>query len=135
MTNNTALMTIHYPEVDSAAALAASMDATAQSAKVAVAGQPGSVAKLTAQDLADREDSREPLRDIRSRSGQTLRELSENAAISPGYLSELERGRKEVSSELLASVCAALGVTVSDLMMEAATAMALHSASPELAAM
>ena len=81
MTNNTALMTIHYPEVDSAAALAASMDATAQSAKVAVAGQPGSVAKLTAQDLADREDSREPLlrealgetlRDIRSRSGQTL---------------------------------------------------------------
>ncbi|MDK8819480.1 helix-turn-helix transcriptional regulator [Corynebacterium amycolatum] len=120
------------------------MDATAPSARVAVAEQPESVAKLTAQDLAERGESREPLlrealgetlRDIRSRSGQTLRELSENAAISPGYLSELERGRKEVSSELLASVCAALGVTVSDLMMEAATAMALHSASPELAAM
>lgn len=144
MTNNPTLMTIRYPEVDCAAALEASMDAAAPSTRVAVAEQPGTVAKLSAQDLAERGESREPLlrealgetlRDIRSRSGQTLRELSENAAISPGYLSELERGRKEVSSELLASVCAALGVTVSDLMMEAATVMALHSASPELAAM
>lgn len=53
MTNNTALMTIRYPEVDSAAALQASMDATAPSARVAVAEQPESVAKLTAQDLAE----------------------------------------------------------------------------------
>ncbi len=128
MTNNTALMTIRYPEVDSAAALEASMDAAAQSARVAVAEQPESREPLLREALG------ETLRDIRSRTGQTLRELSENAAISPGYLSELERGRKEVSSELLASVCAALGVTVSDLMMEAATAMALHAASPELAA-
>ncbi|WP_297452409.1 helix-turn-helix transcriptional regulator [uncultured Corynebacterium sp.] len=104
------------------------MDAAAQSARVAVAEQPESREPLLREALG------ETLRDIRSRTGQTLRELSENAAISPGYLSELERGRKEVSSELLASVCAALGVTVSDLMMEAATAMALHAASPELAA-
>lgn len=82
-----------------------------------------------------REALGETLRDVRNRCGLTLRELSEHAAISPGYLSELERGRKEVSSELLASVCGALGITVSDLMMEAASAMALHAASPELAAM
>ncbi|MEJ5919663.1 helix-turn-helix transcriptional regulator [Corynebacterium sp. H78] len=75
------------------------------------------------------------LRDIRNRNGLTLRELSDRAAISPGYLSELERGRKEVSSELLASVCNALDVAVSDVIIEAAGAMVLHAASPELAVM
>lgn len=130
MSNNTALMTVRYPKVDGPKVDGA---ASAESARVALADQLGSVTQSREPLL--REALGETLRDIRSRSGQTLRELSENAAISPGYLSELERGRKEVSSELLASVCAALGVTVSDLMMEAATAMALHSASPEMAAM
>ena len=78
-----------------------------------------------------REALGEALRDIRTRNGMTLRELSDLAAISPGYLSELERGRKEVSSELLASVCQGLSVTVSDVMIDAAGAMAIHAfASP-----
>ena len=51
--------------------------------------------------------------------------------MSPGYLSELERGRKEVSSELLASVCHALGASVSDVLIEAAGSMALHNVERE----
>ncbi|KGF17650.1 helix-turn-helix domain-containing protein [Corynebacterium freneyi] len=82
-----------------------------------------------------REALGEALRDIRTRNGMTLRELSDLAAISPGYLSELERGRKEVSSELLASVCHGLSVSVSDVIIDAAGAMALHAAQPEMAAM
>lgn len=103
----------------------------------AVKSAPGATleAPAPAREPLLREALGETLRDIRSRCGLTLRELSEQAAISPGYLSELERGRKEVSSKLLASVCAALNISVSDLMMEAAGAMALHAASPEMAAM
>lgn len=75
------------------------------------------------------------LRDVRNRNGLTLRELSQVASVSPGYLSELERGRKEVSSELLASVCGGLGLSVADVLMEAAAAMALHAVQPEMASM
>lgn len=82
-----------------------------------------------------REALGEALRDIRTRNGMTLRELSDIASVSPGYLSELERGRKEVSSELLASVCNGLSVSVSDVIIDAAGAMALHAARPEMAAM
>ncbi|WP_438359491.1 helix-turn-helix domain-containing protein [Corynebacterium sphenisci] len=81
-----------------------------------------------------REALGEALRDVRGRNGMTLRELSQLAAVSPGYLSELERGRKEVSSELLASVCQGLSVSVADVLIEAAGAMALHAARPEMAA-
>lgn len=53
------------------------------------------------------------LRDLRQRQGRTLREVSHNARVSLGYLSEVERGQKEASSELLASICAALDVPLS----------------------
>jgi predicted transcriptional regulator len=56
------------------------------------------------------------LREHRQARGLTLRGLSALAAVSPGYLSEIERGTKEASSELLASVCAALGVPLSDVL-------------------
>ncbi|MBK8756256.1 MAG: helix-turn-helix transcriptional regulator [Actinomycetales bacterium] len=56
------------------------------------------------------------LREHRQTRGLTLRGLSALAAVSPGYLSEIERGTKEASSELLASVCAALGVPLSDVL-------------------
>ena len=75
------------------------------------------------------------MKEFRSQSGFTLRELAKMANISPGYLSELERGRKEVSSELLASVCHGLSVSVSDVIIDAAGSMALHAAQPEMAAM
>ena len=65
------------------------------------------------------------LKNCRVRAGFTLRELSDAAAVSPGYLSELERGRKEVSSEVLAAICAALQLRVSDLVLEAVSMMAM----------
>ncbi|GAA1471958.1 Transcriptional regulator ClgR [Corynebacterium felinum] len=73
------------------------------------------------------------LRSFRADKGITLRELAEASRVSPGYLSELERGRKEVSSELLASVCHALETTVSDVLIEAAGSMAMRNAESELA--
>lgn len=72
------------------------------------------------------------LRSYRTERKVTLRELAESARVSPGYLSELERGRKEVSSELLASVCHALEVSVADVLIEAAGSMVLQSAVEEM---
>lgn len=74
------------------------------------------------------------LRDYRARTGFTLRELSALASVSPGYLSELERGCKEVSSELLASVCHAMGISVATVIIEAASMMTLDAAAAELTA-
>src|SRR3954464_15342927 len=58
------------------------------------------------------------LRRIRLDDGRTLREVSRAANISMPYLSEIERGRKEPSSEILAGICAALGLTLVDLLAE-----------------
>ena len=59
------------------------------------------------------------LRRIRLDDGLTLREVALTANISMPYLSEIERGRKEPSSEILAGICAALGLTIVDLLHEA----------------
>ncbi len=56
------------------------------------------------------------LREQRQSQGRTLREVSAAASVSLGYLSEIERGTKEASSELLFSVCAALGLALSDVL-------------------
>lgn len=64
------------------------------------------------------------LRTIRTRQGRTLRDVSSAGLISLGYLSELERGRKEVSSELLGAVCEALGVPLAIVMFEVAERIA-----------
>lgn len=58
----------------------------------------------------------ETLRDARTRQNRTLRDVSTAANVSLGYLSEVERGRKEASSELLASICDALDVELSDVL-------------------
>ena len=55
----------------------------------------------------------ESLRTIRLRQHRTLREVSAGARVSLGYLSEVERGVKEASSECLAAICSALGVPLS----------------------
>lgn len=60
----------------------------------------------------------EALRRRRQDQSRTLREVSSVARVSLGYLSEVERGQKEASSELLASICDALGVRLSDLLRE-----------------
>jgi transcriptional regulator with XRE-family HTH domain len=58
------------------------------------------------------------LRRSRLRQGRTLREVAHTARVSMPYLSEVERGRKEVSSEILAAVCVALGLQLGDLLDE-----------------
>src|ERR1700712_5505676 len=60
----------------------------------------------------------ETLRAVRLRQRRTLREVSASARVSLGYLSEVERGQKEPSSELLAAICGALDVELSDLFTE-----------------
>ncbi len=56
------------------------------------------------------------LRSQRLRQGRTLREVSSSARVSLGYLSEVERGQKEASSELLAAICTALDVPLSTVL-------------------
>lgn len=56
------------------------------------------------------------LRRRRQDQGRTLRDVSAAAAVSLGYLSEVERGQKEASSELLAAICGALDVPMSDIL-------------------
>ena len=65
------------------------------------------------------------LRRLRLRQGRTLREVSAAARVSLGYLSEVERGQKEASSELLASICGALGAPMSQLLREVSDNFAL----------
>jgi transcriptional regulator with XRE-family HTH domain len=58
------------------------------------------------------------LRGLRLRQRRTLREVSASARVSLGYLSEVERGQKEPSSELLAAICGALDIELSDLFQQ-----------------
>ena len=69
------------------------------------------------------------LRSRRVEQGRTLRQLSGDARVSLGYMSEIERGQKEASSELLASICAALDVPLSEILSEVADAVALEEAA------
>jgi transcriptional regulator with XRE-family HTH domain len=69
------------------------------------------------------------LRSHRMRQGRTLRQLSGDARVSLGYMSEIERGQKEASSELLASICSALDVPLSEILSEVADAVALEEAA------
>lgn len=63
------------------------------------------------------------LRRVRTARRRTLRDVSRRARVSLGYLSEVERGRKEPSSELLAAICEALDIALPDLLAEAAETM------------
>lgn len=58
----------------------------------------------------------ETLREARTRQNRTLRDVSSAANVSLGYLSEVERGRKEASSELLASICDALELELAEVL-------------------
>lgn len=66
------------------------------------------------------------LRAQRMRRGMTLREVSAEARVSLGYISEIERGQKEASSELLASLCAALDLPLSIVLREVSDLVALE---------
>ncbi|HET7689864.1 MAG TPA: helix-turn-helix transcriptional regulator [Nocardioidaceae bacterium] len=71
----------------------------------------------------------EVLRSQRMRQGLTLRQVSADARVSLGYISEVERGQKEASSELLAAICAALDVPLSEILSEVSDAVALEEAA------
>jgi transcriptional regulator with XRE-family HTH domain len=66
------------------------------------------------------------LRGQRMRRGMTLREVSAEARVSLGYISEIERGQKEASSELLASLCSALELPLSVVLREVSDLVALE---------
>ncbi len=69
------------------------------------------------------------LRQQRLRQGRTLRDVSASAQVSLGYISEVERGQKEASSELLAAICSALEVPLSDVLREVSEQMAFEEAA------
>jgi transcriptional regulator with XRE-family HTH domain len=64
------------------------------------------------------------LRRARTSQTRTLREVSDSARVSLGYLSEVERGRKEASSELLSAICSALEIPLSRVLTDAGERMA-----------
>ncbi|RZU74077.1 helix-turn-helix protein [Micromonospora kangleipakensis] len=70
------------------------------------------------------------LRARRQGQHRTLREVSSAANVSLGYLSEIERGQKEPSSELLAAICDALGARLSELLREVSDHVALAEQMP-----
>ena len=70
------------------------------------------------------------LRRRRQAQGRTLREVAAAAGVSLTYLSEVERGRKEASSEVLEAVCAALGLVLAELLFEVAETLAVAEAAP-----
>jgi transcriptional regulator with XRE-family HTH domain len=65
-----------------------------------------------------RQEIGDVLRDLRLQKGRTLRQVASRASVALGYLSEVERGQKEASSEILASVAEALDVPISAIMRE-----------------
>lgn len=66
------------------------------------------------------------LRATREERGGRLVDVAERAGISPQYLSEIERGRKEPSSEMIAAVTGALGVDLADLLIGIASDVRLR---------
>jgi transcriptional regulator with XRE-family HTH domain len=77
-----------------------------------------------------REAVGEALRRRRQAQGRTLREVAAAAGVSLTYLSEVERGRKEASSEVVEAVCAALRLGLADLFFEVAETLAAAETAP-----
>ncbi|MEY4491848.1 MAG: hypothetical protein RL085_259 [Actinomycetota bacterium] len=72
-----------------------------------------------------RQEIGDVLRDFRTQKGQTLRQVAARANVALGYLSEVERGQKEASSEILASLAEALEVPVSVILREVSDRLAI----------
>ncbi len=98
-------------------------------------GEMGDVVRLHPAE-ATRDSAAEPLwrevvgrqlREERTMRGERILDVAGRAGVSPQYLSELERGRKDASSELLSAVAGALDTTVLDLMRGAAMQLARAS--------
>ncbi|CAB4684780.1 MAG: helix-turn-helix domain-containing protein [Actinobacteria bacterium] len=68
------------------------------------------------------------LRAARIEQGRTLRDVAKSARVSLGYLSEVERGHKEASSELLNAICSALDLSLSTILLDVANVVRAHEA-------
>ena len=80
-----------------------------------------------------RQEIGDVLRDFRLQKGRTLRQVASKASVALGYLSEVERGQKEASSEILASVADALDTPISVIMREVGDRLAvLEGIRPEI---
>jgi transcriptional regulator with XRE-family HTH domain len=75
-----------------------------------------------------RQEIGDVLRDFRLQKGRTLRQVASKASVALGYLSEVERGQKEASSEILASVAEALDTPISVIMREVGDRLAVIEA-------
>jgi transcriptional regulator with XRE-family HTH domain len=82
---------------------------------------PGRVDRVLLRELIGR-----VLRRVRLDQGKTLREVADAARVSVGYLSEVERGRKEPSSEVLAAICLALGLALPELLIAVLRELAMR---------
>ena len=108
------------------------------SAQPAMSVKPGAAPEelpRPAQQAADagplwREVTGAVLRAERQRQQRTLAQVAERAGMSVQYLSELERGRKEASSEMLAAACGALGLTIGEYARRCARAIGAISVRP-----
>ncbi len=72
-----------------------------------------------------RQEIGDVLRDFRLQKGRTLRQVAGEASVALGYLSEVERGQKEASSEILAAVADALDTPLSVIMGEVSDRLAI----------
>ena len=72
-----------------------------------------------------RQEVGDVLRDFRLQKGRTLRQVAGEASVALGYLSEVERGQKEASSEILAAVADALDTPLSVIMGEVSDRLAV----------
>jgi transcriptional regulator with XRE-family HTH domain len=90
------------------------MDAFADRSAEAAEPGPGSTDEVRLRDVIGR-----TLRDERLAQGRSLAEVAEEAAVSLPYLSEVERGRKEVSSDVLHAIHTALGLTLDEVLERA----------------
>ena len=76
-----------------------------------------------------RQEIGDVLRDFRLQKGRTLRQVAGKASVALGYLSEVERGQKEATSEILASVAEALEVPISVIMRQVSERLAAQEGS------
>ena len=68
------------------------------------------------------------LRSARISQGRTLRDVAKSARVSLGYLSEVERGLKEASSELLNAICSALDISLGEVLLTVTAQVRTHEA-------
>ena len=90
------------------------------------------IQEVRERPLLMRELLGESLRELRTSSNLTLREVSGRARVSLGYLSEIERGQKEASSELLNAICGALDVPLSIVLRQVSDKIDAHAGVTQL---